>query len=55
MAEEENGESYSISGLKVEIKDFTRGCKQCGRFGMVEDKDFNAKRCTHCGTLQPNE
>ncbi|MBI4833052.1 MAG: hypothetical protein HY801_16155 [Candidatus Lindowbacteria bacterium] len=53
MAEEEKGESYSIAGLKVEIKAFSRGCKHCGRFGMVKDKDFNTERCVHCGTLQP--
>ena len=55
MAEEEKTESYSISGLKVEIKDFSRGCKHCGRFGMVKDTDFNADRCTNCGTLQPTD
>ncbi|UCD56718.1 MAG: hypothetical protein JSV16_12935 [Candidatus Hydrogenedentota bacterium] len=55
MAEEEKeeGTSYSVAGLKVDIKDFSRGCKRCGRFGMVMDKDFNTERCTHCGTLQP--
>lgn len=55
MAEEEKSESYSIAGLKVQIKDFTRGCKHCGRFGMVKDKDFNTERCIHCGTLQPHD
>jgi hypothetical protein len=53
MAEEEKAESYSIAGLKIEIKSFARGCTQCGRFGMVKDEDFNAERCIHCGTLQP--
>jgi hypothetical protein len=52
MAEEEKGESYSIAGFKVQIKDFSRGCTHCGRFGMVKDKDFGADRCIHCGTLQ---
>lgn len=53
MAEEEKTESVSIAGLKVEIKDFSRGCKHCGRFGMEKDEDFKVDRCTHCGTLQP--
>ena len=52
MAEEEKTESVSIAGLKVEIKDFARGCKHCGRFGMEKDEDFKVDRCTHCGTLQ---
>ena len=55
MAEEDKDGSYSIAGLKIDVKDFSRGCKQCGRFGMVKDEDFNANRCTHCGTLQPTE
>jgi ribosomal protein L37AE/L43A len=50
--EEEKVESYSISGLKVEIKDFATGCSHCGRFGMVKDETFGVDRCTHCGTLQ---
>jgi len=55
MTEEEKSESYSIAGLKVQVKDFSRGCHHCGRFGMVKDTDYNANRCTHCGTLQPTE
>lgn len=53
--EEETTESFSIAGLKIEIKDFSRGCRHCGRFGMVKDKDFNTERCIHCGSLQPTE
>ncbi len=53
MAEEEKAEGVSIAGFKIKVKDFSRGCKQCGRFGMVKDKDFNTTRCIHCGTLQP--
>jgi hypothetical protein len=55
MTEEEkteSTESYSIAGLKVEIKDFSRGCQHCGRFGMEKDTTFGVDRCTHCGTLQ---
>jgi len=53
MAEEEKTESVSIAGLKVEIKDFSRGCHHCGRFGMEKDESFGVDRCIHCGTLQP--
>ncbi len=52
MAEEEKTESFSIAGHKVDIKDFSRGCSHCGRFGMEKDETFGADRCTHCGSLQ---
>ena len=52
MSEEEKKESYSISGLKVEIKEFASGCQHCGRFGMEKDEVFGVDRCVNCGTLQ---